>query len=123
VVHAWWLPGETQLQTGQVQLPPGRLEELLQAKQESHARALQDLLRDYRMTLDAPQVHFAKGSPAPLIAQVAAALPADLIVLGTVGRTGIPGFFIGNTAESVIQSSMAPVLTVKPAGFRSPVVA
>lgn len=123
VAHAWWLPGENQLRTAGVQLPPGRVAELLQGQRETHARALQALLADYGMTLDAPQVHFAKGSPAALIAEVAAGLPADLIVLGSVGRTGVPGFFIGNTAESVIQSTTAPVLTVKPAGFRSPVVA
>ena len=28
---------------------------------------------------------------------------ADLIVMDTIGRTGIPGFLIGNTAEDVMQ--------------------
>jgi nucleotide-binding universal stress UspA family protein len=56
-----------------------------------------------------------------LIAQLAKQLPADLVVTGTVGRTGIPGFFIGNTAESLMQVLNLPVLAVKPAKFVSPV--
>jgi nucleotide-binding universal stress UspA family protein len=42
--------------------------------------------------------------------------------MGTVGRTGLPGFFIGNTAEEVLQTATTSVLAVKPAGFESPVV-
>jgi nucleotide-binding universal stress UspA family protein len=41
--------------------------------------------------------------------------------MGTVGRTGIPGFFIGNTAEEVLQTTTASVLAVKPKDFISPV--
>lgn len=123
VAHAWWLPGEAQLQGGRVRIPELRLEELLAAREQEHAKALGDLLCDYDLALDSPNVHFRKDAPAPLIAELAAELPADLIVLGTVGRTGIPGFFIGNTAESVMQITDVPVLTVKPRGFRSPVTA
>ena len=43
------------------------------------------------------------------------------IVMGTVCRTGIPGFFIGNTAEYVLSRVHCSVLTMKPAGFVSPV--
>ena len=42
--------------------------------------------------------------------------------MGTVCRTGIAGFFIGNTAESILQQVDCSVLTVKPDGFVSPVV-
>jgi len=45
----------------------------------------------------------------------------DLIVMGTVCRTGVAGFFIGNTAENVLQQVDCSVLTVKPEGFVSPV--
>jgi nucleotide-binding universal stress UspA family protein len=45
----------------------------------------------------------------------------DLIVMGTVGRTGIPGFLIGNTAETVLRQVNCSVLAVKPEGFVTPV--
>ena len=45
----------------------------------------------------------------------------DLFVLGTVSRGGIPGFLIGNTAETVLSLVKSGVITVKPQGFQSPV--
>ncbi len=39
----------------------------------------------------------------------------------TVGRIGIPGLLIGNTAEEVFQTTNCSVLAVKPEGFQSPV--
>ncbi len=45
----------------------------------------------------------------------------DLLVMGTVCRTGVAGFFIGNTAETVLAQVDCSVLSVKPEGFLSPV--
>jgi len=41
--------------------------------------------------------------------------------MGTVGRTGIQGFFIGNTAEEILNQVECSVLAVKPPGFQTPV--
>ena len=41
--------------------------------------------------------------------------------MGTVGRTGVQGFFIGNTAEEILNQVECSVLAVKPPGFESPV--
>jgi len=38
-----------------------------------------------------------------------------------MGRTGVPGLFIGNTAESVLHQVDCSVLALKPPGFVSPV--
>ena len=46
----------------------------------------------------------------------------DIIVMGTVGRTGLPGLFIGNTAENVIDQVDCSLLAVRPEGFASPVL-
>jgi len=48
-------------------------------------------------------------------------LDADLVVMGTVGRSGIAGLFIGNTAEMVLEQVQCSVLAIKPPGFVSPV--
>jgi len=45
----------------------------------------------------------------------------DLLVMGTVCRTGLSGFIIGNTAEKVLSEVNCSVLTVKPEGFVTPV--
>jgi nucleotide-binding universal stress UspA family protein len=38
-----------------------------------------------------------------------------------VGRVGIPGFFMGNTAEEILDQIDCSVLAIKPPGFESPV--
>ena len=41
--------------------------------------------------------------------------------MGTVGRTGIPGLLIGNTAETILQQVDCSVLAIEPPGFVTPV--
>ncbi len=61
-----------------------------------------------------------KGEAEDVIPAYAAAHHADLVVMGTVARTGIAGLVMGNTAERVLQRLRGSVLAVKPEGFRSP---
>jgi nucleotide-binding universal stress UspA family protein len=56
-----------------------------------------------------------------MIGLTAKRIDASLIVMGSVARTGIPGFLIGNTAEKVLRTCDRSLLTVKPGGFVSPV--
>ena len=64
-----------------------------------------------------------KGHAREVVPECARALGTELVVMGTVGRTGIPGFVIGNTAEQILNQIDCSVLTIKPAGFISPVTA
>lgn len=59
--------------------------------------------------------------PAATIIKLARKEKIDLLVMGTVCRVGLAGFFIGNTAEEVLSTVGCSVLTVKPEGFVSPV--
>ncbi len=68
-----------------------------------------------------PNVHFIAGRPANGISEVASRESIDLLVMGTVRRTGVRGFFIGHTAEEVLGRVSCSLLTVKPDGFVSPV--
>lgn len=61
-----------------------------------------------------------RGAPERVIVEQSRELGADLVVMGTVARTGLPGVFIGNTAENIINSLECSVLAVKPDGFVSP---
>jgi nucleotide-binding universal stress UspA family protein len=53
------------------------------------------------------------GDPAEQIVRTARAKRADLIVLGTHGRTGLNRFFVGSVAQRVIASAQSPVVTVR----------
>ncbi|MBA56665.1 MAG: universal stress protein, UspA [Pseudomonadales bacterium] len=68
-----------------------------------------------------PQVHMVKGLPAKEIPLMVTKHNIDLLVMGTVARTGIPGFIIGNTAESILEQVHCSVLAIKPDEFVSPV--
>jgi nucleotide-binding universal stress UspA family protein len=70
---------------------------------------------------DAPLIpRLVRGAPERVIEEEGRAMQADVVVMGTVARTGLGGVFIGNTAENIINSLGLPVLAVKPDGFVSP---
>jgi nucleotide-binding universal stress UspA family protein len=54
------------------------------------------------------------GDPFRTIIDRAVAIHADLIVLGTHGRSGFERFMIGSVAEKVLRKAPCPVLTVPP---------
>jgi len=53
------------------------------------------------------------GTADARIVQAAHDLKADLLVLGTHGRTGIAKFFLGSVAARVVATALCPVLTVR----------
>jgi nucleotide-binding universal stress UspA family protein len=65
--------------------------------------------------------HLSWGTPWKEIQRLAHHLAVDLIALGTVGRSGIQGLLLGNTAEKVLAACDVSILTVKPEGFVSPI--
>lgn len=56
------------------------------------------------------------GMPYREILRAAREFPADLIVIGTHGRTGVEHVLFGSTAEKVVRLAPCPVLTVRQAG-------
>jgi len=68
-----------------------------------------------------PHKHLLRGSARKEIPLLAKKINVDLIVMGTVARTGISGFFIGNTAEMILNQINCSVLAIKPPGFVTPV--
>lgn len=57
--------------------------------------------------------HIVTGTSHEELLREAARLEADLIVMGTHGRTGLEKLLMGSTAERVVRSSPIPVLTVR----------
>ena len=98
-----------------------QVERYVEDSQAEARKALDDLLARFPGAPGRRFVHLLKGDPADVIAGFAKAGRVDLIVMGTVARTGIGGLLIGNTAETVLQRVDCSVLAVKPAGFISPV--
>ena len=120
VVHAWELFGERTL-AGRGGLSRSDVESLAGKVRAEHLDRVTGLVNKYAPEISSERIHFLKGDAASIILQVAKREKIELIVMGTVGRTGLTGFLIGNTAETVLQQVDSSVLAVKPEGFVSPV--
>ncbi len=121
VVHTWTLYGESILRGSRMDVPRSEMQQLLHKARDEHRRRLNELLRQYPLEKLKHQVHLLKGDAGKVIPKLAQAKGVELIVMGTVSRTGITGLLIGNTAENVLRQVDCSVLTVKPAGFASPI--
>ncbi len=122
IVHAWRLIGEESFRySAFLRSSEAEIERLLEEEEGRHRSRVDALVEDYRIADRGGRVHVLKGNAGWLIPELARDTGADLIVMGTVGRTGVSGFFIGNTAETILGQVDCSVLAVKPPGFRTPV--
>lgn len=58
-------------------------------------------------------IHTETGDPADKLVEVAAELDADIIVIGTHGRTGLKRILLGSVAEVVVRRAGCPVFVVR----------
>lgn len=108
---------------------PEKLERQLLENEYNQRRGKMATLFDYlKNRLDkqsydylSPLSHLVQGAAAHELPQLAKKLQVDIVVMGTVARTGIPGVIIGNTAEAILSQLNCSVLAIKPKGFISPV--
>jgi len=83
-----------------------------QAEKDARAR-VQALLTDTDRKVGAATVVLVGASPSALIVGYASAIHADLIVMGTHGRSEKPLGVIGSVADQVVRTAPCPVLTMR----------
>ena len=66
-----------------------------------------------RFNLDHSVLHLEEGLAEEVIPQCADLINASLVILGTVGRTGLSAALLGNTAEQVIDKLKCDVLVLR----------
>lgn len=81
---------------------------------------LKDTIGEESYKYLSPIPHLIQGTPGRELPKLAEEIKADLVVMGTVARTGIAGVVIGNTAETLLTQLKSSVLAIKPSGFVSP---
>jgi universal stress protein E len=78
--------------------------------------------QDFLSGLPVKEVDWEKyteeGEAATTILQEADQKHADLIVMGTHGRTGLEYMLLGSVAEKVVRRAHCPVLTIRPEAFQ-----
>jgi len=128
IVHAWTAYGESSLRSGLAKIPEDKLNAYIEHERVKHQRLLDSAVAEYMAAIGRgtgnypdPQIHLIKGHARDAIPELANTLQTDLLVMGTVARTGIQGFLMGNTAETILKRVDCSVLAVKPEGFATPV--
>ena len=127
VVHAWDAP-----EVGFVSIwaeDPDKMEnEILEHTRKYHEGLMSRLMDEFFKDVGeeaydyvSPEIHTQHGQASEVIPATVKTVKADLVVMGTIARTGIPGMFIGNTAESIIDQLNCSLMAVKPKGFETPV--
>jgi nucleotide-binding universal stress UspA family protein len=129
VVSAWDAIGEGLLRSALMHTPEDAVAAYVEHVRQRHAKGLDALMAELRERLgkDAeeflqPKTRRVKGAARREIPMLAQQLEVDLVVVGTVARTGIPGLIMGNTAETILDQLDGSVLAIKPPGFFTPVM-
>ena len=71
----------------------------------------QELADTYGITRES--LHYVEGPAREVIVEYAEEVSAGVTVLGTVGRTGLSGALVGNTAETVHEKSVNDLMVVR----------
>ena len=128
IVHAWQAMSENVLGSARSGLSEQMVDDYIAVVRKNHKRLLSQLMESAmgwvgKDVFDSVNLktHVIEGQAQSVVIDLTRKLGSGLLVMGTVGRTGIPGFFIGNTAETILNNIDCSVLAVKPVGFISPV--
>ncbi|GAB3022628.1 universal stress protein [Bowmanella dokdonensis] len=73
---------------------------------------IQEMAGDF--AIDKHHVHIKAGEPDKVLPSVAADINAGLVVIGTVGRKGVKGQLLGNTAEKILALLKTDVMAIQP---------
>jgi universal stress protein E len=118
VAHAWELFAENLVR--HAGCSDAEIAELREDERSARNRALLALVGDALPGTVDWKPHLVNGPPAQTIVEMVRRQRINLLVMGTVARTGIAGVLMGNTAEQILDEVRCSVLTAKPPGFVSP---
>ena len=68
-----------------------------------------------KVNIERAQAHVKAGDPGDVIPKIANDVGADLVIVGNVGRRGLSGMTIGNTAEKILTDVHSDVLILSQA--------
>ncbi|MDQ0317482.1 universal stress protein [Amorphus orientalis] len=94
---------------------------LIERVESSVSRDLDLLVARYAGVGAQIQTHQAKGSRQAIVPEHVARHGIDLVVMGSLSRPDVPGYLVDEDVEMILNRVDCSVLTVKPAGFDTPV--
>ncbi len=121
VVQVWSMYYENYIKSRGL-LEKSAILKLRKDTKQQYLEKLDSLMADIDLTGVITHKHLIRNDDAArAIIKLVKSKKINLLVIGTVCRTGLAGFFIGNTAEKVLSEVNCSVLTIKPEGFVTPV--
>lgn len=120
LISVWHLPGESMLSSPFMRTPAIELKRLKAEEKIKVALAFENLQAVNKKHLIDSETHLIYGDPTAAIISFVDKHAVDLVVMGTVARSGVQGFVIGNTAEAIINQLECSIMAIKPDGFVSP---
>ena len=121
ILHAWEVEGSDRDRL-RSEITDNTRNAILAKHEEVHRSRVEILLDETPSLSNDHALHMIRSAPHEAIMKTVADLRVDLIVMGSVNKTGIAGFFIGSAAEAVLSSARCSLFTIKPEEFRTPVV-
>jgi len=99
---------DTQFLTTEGGITPAEMAKSIKEELEKNIGAIESkIFKDYKI-----QTFVEEGTPYEIILKVADEWQADLIVLGTHGRTGLSHLLLGSVAEKVLRHSSKPLFII-----------
>jgi len=121
-LNAWHAYGERLLRGHRFGGHRGEVDSYVHRTLTGHTEELAALLERTGTVPPGKRVHLLKGDAGEIIPRFCKEQKVDILVLGTIARTGLGAALIGNTAETVVSKVECSILAVKPDGFVCPVL-
>ncbi|WP_028112212.1 universal stress protein [Ferrimonas kyonanensis] len=129
IIHVWEAPAESAMRNGAfMRTGQTEVDAYVQQIRRQRSACMESLMQSLKHSIGAdalqylrPTIHLLKGDACQQIPSLSQQIDADLVVMGTVARTGVSGLIMGNTAETILGQIQCSVLAVKPPGFSTPV--
>lgn len=123
VITVWHLAGEGLLESPRLGTSKAEIREMKQEIKFAHDENLKKVVNRKKAILKDIDIQTIEGDPGHSIVDFVSKHEIDMVIMGTVSRTGISGFVIGNTAETVVNQIQCSLMAIKPDGFVSPFLA
>jgi len=92
---------------------PGAIDQVVESMREAGEKATLQVYELARATGVKGQRLIVEGNPASEILRIAEDERVGIIVIGSIGKTGLEKVLMGSVAEKIVHSSKMPVLVVR----------
>ncbi len=120
VIYAWDAVGFDTIRSARSGMTPQEAKEYMQDCEQDSTAWITDFLQTATKLLKGNVPKFVSqlvfGRPRKVLVNKVHELESDILILGTIARSGVLGLLIGNTAEDVLDRVECSILAIKPGG-------